>query len=340
MFRTLNYIYEVYQTKSFSKAAQNLFISQPSLSLTIKKFENDIGLIIFDRSTNPIQLTEAGKVYMEGVRKILSIKNDLGNYVDDYNQMRVGKLTIGAPHFFSGFLLPPLIAKFHNSFPNIEIKLVETDFLTLQNMTMSGDIDLIIESNEFDENLYYSYPLFVEHVLIAVPINDPVNDSLKNYSLTKDDIIRNKHLSTSWPSIPMEKLSNHNFLLLEKGHDMHQRATRFFHNSNFEPNIFMSLNQLMTTYNMTNQELGVSFVSDTIVKLTGYSHNILYYKVDDELSIRHINLAYKRNRYVSKPMQEFIEMVLNNNYEKLNKVDTNFHQSSEKKKITNNQEDL
>ena len=320
MFRVLNYINEVYKTKNFSKAAQNLFISQPSLSLTIKKFESDIGITIFDRSTNPIQLTEAGKVYMDGILRILTIENDLRSYVDDYNQIKVGKLTIGAPHFFSSFLLPDFIAQFHNKFPYIEIKLVETDLLSLKKMIMNGEIDLIIESDEFDENIYNGYRLFVEHVLIAVPITDPVNDSLKNYSMTRDDIINNKHLDESWPPIQMQDLCNHKFLLMEKGHDMHYRATKFFQNSGFEPNKFMSLNQMMTSYIMTNQQLGVSFVSDTIVKLTGHCHNILYYKIDEQLSIRHINLAYKRNRYVSKPMQEFIKMVLNNNHEKLNKV--------------------
>lgn len=321
MFRTLRYIREVYKTKSFSKAAQNLFIAQPSLSLTIKKFENDIGINIFDRSTNPIQLTEAGKIYMDGILRILEIENDLENFVDDYNDLKVGKLIVGAPHFFSGFLLPALIAEFHNKFPYINIKLVETDIVSLQNMTMNGDIDLIIESNEFDKELYNSNRLFIEHVLIAVPITDPVNDSLKDYSMTRDDIINDKHLNKNWPSIPMRYLRNHNFLLLEKGHDMHHRATQVFQNSGFEPNVFMSLNQLMTLYNMTNQQLGVSFVSDTIVKLTGFDYKVLYYKIDDQLSIRYINLAYKQNRYVSKPMQKFIDTVLSYDYGRLNKAE-------------------
>lgn len=321
MFRTLNYINEVYKTRSFSKAAQNLFIAQPSLSLTVKKFENDIGITIFDRSTNPIQLTEAGKIYMDGILRILEVENNLKNYVDDYNDLRVGKLIVGAPHFFSSFLLPSFIAEFHKKYPYIDIKLVETDFMSLQDMVMSGDIDIIIESNQFNEDIYNVHKLFVEHVLIAVPITDAINDSLKRFSLTKDDITNNKHLDKTWPSIPFKCLSNHDFLLLEKGHDMYNKATQLFHNSGFEPKVLMSLNQLMTTYNMTNQQLGISFVTDTMVNLTDYGYNILYYKIDDQLSIRYINLAYKRNRYVSKPTQKFIDMMLHNKYERLNKAD-------------------
>lgn len=61
MFKGKKYVYEVYREKSFSKAAQNLYISQPSLSARIKQIEEQIGEPLFDRSTNPLQLTEIGK---------------------------------------------------------------------------------------------------------------------------------------------------------------------------------------------------------------------------------------------------------------------------------------
>ena len=70
MFQTLKYVYEIYKEGSFSRAAKNLYISQPSLSATIKKLEQDIGVTIFDRSTTPVQLTDAGKVYIETTRQI------------------------------------------------------------------------------------------------------------------------------------------------------------------------------------------------------------------------------------------------------------------------------
>lgn len=320
MFRSLTYVKEVYETRSFSKAAKNLFISQPSLSLTIKKFENDIGIVIFDRSTNPIRLTEAGEIYMDGIIRILDIANDLKNYIDDYNDLKAGKLTIGAPHTFSNYLVPTLIAQFHVEFPQIEIRLVEADLLSAQDMLLRGDIDLVIESNEFDENLFINHRIFIEQVLIAVPITDPVNLSLKDYSLTREDIVKGKHLVESFPSVPIKYFSNSNFLLLEKGHDMHNRANKLFQKGGFEPKILMSLKQLTTTLSMTNQQLGVSIVSDTIVKLIDYKQNILYYKIDKGLSIRYINLAYKRNRYVSKSMQEFINLILRNDYEELRKI--------------------
>ena len=71
MFQGMHYVYEVYKEMSFSKAARNLFISQPSLSAAVKKAEKQIGFPIFDRSSNHIQLTELGKEYIRSIEIII-----------------------------------------------------------------------------------------------------------------------------------------------------------------------------------------------------------------------------------------------------------------------------
>ncbi|MCU6792516.1 LysR family transcriptional regulator [Paenibacillus sp. WQ 127069] len=309
MFRSLHYLNEVYKEQSFSRAAQKLYISQPSLSLTIIKFEREIGIQIFDRSTTPIQLTAAGKVYMEGIQRILAIENELEAYLDDYKELKTGSLTLGAPHLFSSYMLPALIAQFSKHFPMVEIRLVEADFLTLHDMTLNGEIDLLIESNQFDETLFQNYQLFREHVLLAVPCSDPVNEQLKDYCLSMEDIRSDLHMDSDRPCISLRNFQKHRFLMVKKRYDMHSRAMSLCQKSGFEPQVFMFLDQLMTVYNMVNQQLGVSFVTDTIVKLSNAGTNVVFYKIDDEQTTRYINLTHKLNRYVSRPMSEFIRMM-------------------------------
>ena len=77
MFQGMEYVYEVYLEKSFSKAAEKLFISQPSLSANVKRVEHHIGYPIFDRSTKPLSLTECGVQYIKAVEKIKSIQMNL-----------------------------------------------------------------------------------------------------------------------------------------------------------------------------------------------------------------------------------------------------------------------
>ena len=83
MFHGKEYVYEVYKEKSFSRAAQNLYISQPALSAAIKKIEARIGCCIFDRSTNPVQLTESGAEYVKAVEKIMDIENRFENHLNN-----------------------------------------------------------------------------------------------------------------------------------------------------------------------------------------------------------------------------------------------------------------
>ena len=81
------YIYAVYQEKSFSKAAKKLYVSQPWLSATIKKAEQELGLALFDRSTNPISPTEAGRYYIEKLEEIAAIEAEMSEH---FKQMRDG----------------------------------------------------------------------------------------------------------------------------------------------------------------------------------------------------------------------------------------------------------
>ena len=83
MFREMRYVYEVYRERSFSRAAQKLYISQPSLSLMIKKAEERVGSPLFDRSTMPIGLTEAGRQYIRAAEQIMEIEGAFQQYISD-----------------------------------------------------------------------------------------------------------------------------------------------------------------------------------------------------------------------------------------------------------------
>ena len=309
MFRVLKYIDMIYREKSFSRAAQKLHLAQPSLSLTVKKFEQEIGIQIFDRSATPIHLTDAGEVYLRGIQQILAIESDLEAYIDDYNELKTGQLVVGAAHLFASYLLPGMIAQFQKQYPHVEVRLVEGNFNSLHQMLFDGTIDLFIDSNDLDEKLFYCLSLRDEHILLAVPRSDGANEVLEDYRLNAEDVCQDKHLEESCPAISLSVFQNHRFLSLEKGHDMRERGRQMCRDSGFEPQIGMELNQLMTIYNLVDQQLGVAFISDTIVKLSPPGRNILFYKLQGTLATRHINLAYKRSRYVSRAMDAFIKLV-------------------------------
>ena len=106
MFDGKEYVYAVYEEKSFSKAAQKLYITQPALSTAIKKGgKKKIGSPIFDRSTSPIGLTPSGEVYIDAIEKLFALEQNTINQLNNLNGLLAGKLTIGGTDF-SDLLYP------------------------------------------------------------------------------------------------------------------------------------------------------------------------------------------------------------------------------------------
>ena len=161
MFVWKKYVYEVYKERSFTKAAQNLYISQPSLSARIKKIEEIIGEPLFDRSTTPLQLTEVGKVYIEAAEEITQIEQRVENYINDLAGLKTGNLAVGASTLFAAYVVPSLITQFNQKFPDVHIQLIEGNTAELEEMRWILSLIIItmtvfyIIKNYIAKKIYY-----------------------------------------------------------------------------------------------------------------------------------------------------------------------------------------
>ena len=98
MFTHADYVYAVYQERSFTKAAKKLYISQPSLSATVAKLEQRLGFAIFQRGGNQLQLTCMGEKYIAAAEKILSIQRQFETEIDDLLHLYKGSITLGSSY--------------------------------------------------------------------------------------------------------------------------------------------------------------------------------------------------------------------------------------------------
>ena len=108
-----DYVYEVYKAKSFSVAAKKNFVSQPALSAIVKKVEKSLGVTLFDRSTLPISLTDAGKIYISAIEEIRETRKKMLEELADVNELKTGTLTVSGENFVSSFIMPEIIMKFY-----------------------------------------------------------------------------------------------------------------------------------------------------------------------------------------------------------------------------------
>ena len=125
VFDGMEYVYAVYREGSFQKAAEKLFVSQPSVSASVRRVEERVGSRLFDRSRKPLALTECGEAYIACTEKIFAMERDFTEYVNDWEGLRRGRLAVGGSSLFSSLLLPPMMASFRERYPGITLTLAE-----------------------------------------------------------------------------------------------------------------------------------------------------------------------------------------------------------------------
>lgn len=309
MFVWKKYVYEVYKERSFTKAAQNLYISQPSLSARIKKIEEIIGEPLFDRSTTPLQLTEVGKVYIEAAEEITQIEQRVENYINDLAGLKTGNLAVGASTLFAAYVVPSSIAQFNQKFPDVHIQLIEGNTAELEEMLGSNALDFVIDNYHYDSILYNKELYCEENILLAVPKHFAVNEELGMYQLSYKNIKNKNYLNQKYPAVPLGRFADLPFIMLTQGNDTRTRGDRLCRNVGFKPNIVLEFNQQSTAYMASSTQLGATFISDILVSQLPTFENLVYYKLDGEKAKRKVFFYYKTHKYKTRVMEEFIRMM-------------------------------
>ena len=309
MFVWKKYVYEVYKERSFTKAAQNLYISQPSLSARIKKIGEIIGEPLFDRSTTPLQLTEVGKVYIEAAEEITQIEQRVENYINDLAGLKTGNLAVGASTLFAAYVVPSLITQFNQKFPDVHIQLIEGNTAELEEMLGSNALDFVIDNYHYDSILYNKELYCEENILLAVPKHFAVNEELGMYQLSYKNIKNKNYLNQKYPAVPLGRFADLPFIMLTQGNDTRTRGDRLCRNVGFKPNIVLEFNQQSTAYMASSTQLGATFISDILVSQLPTFENLVYYKLDGEEAKRKVFFYYKTHKYKTRVMEEFIRMM-------------------------------
>lgn len=163
----LEYVIAVDKYGNFTKAAKFCKITQSTLSLMIKKLEEELEIILFDRTTNPILTTDLGKIVIQEALNIVTQCYNLKNNIKNYEHVFKGKFKLGIIPTIANCLLPLIVKKVFLQFPNLEIEIKEHTTDTLKKMLKDGEIDVAIVSTPlgsdviFEEEILYYECLYV-----------------------------------------------------------------------------------------------------------------------------------------------------------------------------------
>ena len=151
MNRNQECILTIFEEGSFSKAADRLFVSQPALSIIVKKTEEELGISLFNRNSKPIKLTAAGEYYIEYIRKLQTAEEELAEQLNGLREQEAGTLNIGGSNFFCSYKLPEIFMQFKERYPKYKVALTEGNPQYLSQLLQNSDLDLIVGVEQLDK---------------------------------------------------------------------------------------------------------------------------------------------------------------------------------------------
>lgn len=296
-FRQLQYMLKVAEEKSFTKAAQKLKIAQPSLSQYILNLEQSIGIVLFDRTTNPISLTYAGEIFSQKAKEILTLHNELVVQMQEMAGLKIGKIRIGISQTAASYLMANIFPNFIQKFPGVEIELVESSSsIHMEQLILDGRIDLATLILPI-QNHNLSYQIIQkDELLLGMSIDHPAAKKLYKKS------------SKEYPFISLKDLQEEKFILPPETQRSRKFLNLVFEEAGYVPKVLLEAKAIDTINAIILSTIAIGFTIEQTLR-ADQKDKIALFSVGHPATIRTVVLAYKKEGYLSKVAQEFLQMV-------------------------------
>ena len=300
------YAYAVWEHKSFTQAAKALFVSQPSLSSTVAKLEQELGFKIFDRSTHPISLTTKGMVYMNFLRETSELESMLEHQLRATDDLTAGRLTIGCRMSAGYTMFPIACGELSRKYPKVSI-IVDND-ATEEKLKMNN-IDLLLS---FAPQLAEcaAIPLLQERLYIAIDKKHPQAQKLAAYAVSYQDIMHQR-IGSEQEIVDTSVFADIPFIVTGMGADSDRRLSLLVKKHTHSSCMVINSKNFDIRYRLMKEGLGAVMVSD--VFLSTYpqdSDHIYYFALQNPICNRTLYMTHAKNMADNKILCEFIEIML------------------------------
>ena len=287
--RQLIYAVEIAAERNFSRAAEKLHIAQPSLSQQVSKLEKELGVLLFKRSTNSVELTHAGTVFVNRSQQIIDMVEQLRQEMEDLAELRKGRVVVGSVPVTGAHVLPDVLPAFRSAYPNIEIVLVEETSKKLEELTVSGSTDVCLMSLPIEDPALAWQPVIEEEICLAVPPDHPLAANKEQNAL-----------------VSFQDLKNEPFILVKKGQGFRAIADRLCSDAGFVPQIVFESGNIETVQALVAAGMGIAFVPRMVIRGDWNGRSPVYFSLEGKPT-RTLVLAYRKGRYLSNAAEAFIE---------------------------------
>lgn len=276
--RQMEYFRRAAHLRSITKAAGELHVSQPSVTIAIQKLEEELGVPLLDRSQKQIALTREGQVCLRRMDDILARVRDLVSEMGDYRSAQKGMIKIGITPVIGAYFLPAALARFHKLHPRIQVAVIEEGSLSLRKRLERGELDLTMMIISKTSAHLETVPVAKGQLLACFARHNPLARLEK---------------------IPFARLRDQPFIMFREDTYSRKLILDECARNRFTPRIVFSSSQIETVMGMVGHGVGISFLLDTIV--TKYPE-VVGRPLAKPLLLE-AGLAWSKDRYLSKAAQ-------------------------------------
>jgi len=283
--RHLRYFLAVADTRSFTRAAERLHVTQPTLSHQIKQLEQMVGTVLFDRSTKEVELTDAGRLFKPYCERVLKEIDASALAISELEGLMRGTLRMAVFHSFSHSMLPPIMSEFALRYPGVHVISRLVPRLDMERELINAELDMAVAYAAGDNDQIVAEPLFEEELVLVVGSKCP---------------------QAGRKSLPMRELAKLPLVLLTPEFGARQFVDRFFSETGQHPHVVLEMNAIDPILATTrNSGLATVLSAGAILDASGL-HIV---RLTDPAPKRMVGILWRRNGHRSAAALRMAEMI-------------------------------
>ena len=292
----LNYVLCIAKHQNLTQAAQELYISQPTLSKALQKLEKELGGKLFSYSANRYVPTYLGRRYMEFARRMLEVNQDWEKELMDLNSCQQGELNIAFPLMRSSCMVPQILPVFHKLYPGIRVNLMEETYAIQEKLLLDDQLDFAV-FNESRPNPKLCYELLLkEEILLMLPPGHPLIEKGVNRE------------GFDYPWMDLSVLQEVPFILHFPQQTTGVLEEELFESYDLHPQVPFRTRNTEVCFRLCQQGMGACFIPQSYIKAVCRDVPSACFSVGEKGTWSHLIIAYRKGAYLSSYAREFIRI--------------------------------
>ncbi len=279
---------QVAQLRSFSKAADALFLTQPSVTARIQSLERDLGEALFERNGRGVRLTEMGATFLPYARRALKALQEGRDALEGMRNLDIGTLKLGSALTVSTYVLPKILKQYCSLYPGVEVTVQTGRSEQVLQMVLNDDVHCALERTVHHPEIV-TIPLYEDDlVLVAAP----------EHRFAKAGVAK------------IEDVGREPLILFDRGSSYNQLIQGVFRQHGIVPHTLMELDTIEATKKMVEEGLGIALLPKVSTEREFAQKNLCPITVTDaQLPRRQISLIFRKNRKHTRSVHAFLTLL-------------------------------